>query len=324
MAGWVVRTLAVSCLTCAAANVEVIAVQYPERPVRFIVPSAPGGAPDISSRLVTAELTRQLGKQFVVDNRPGASGSIGTEIIVRAPPDGYTIGQGNITTLSTSRSLLKLPYDPDRDLQMIGQYSFLPNILAVTPSLPPKSVLELIDYARKNPNKLLFATTGNGTSMHLSAELFKRMTGTQMLHVPYKAAQQGVTDLIGGQVHLMFDNMSSIGPHTKLGRVRALAVTSAKRSATYPELPTMAESGLPDFEVVTWGGLVAPAGVPRAIVELLNTELNKAITSATLREKFALVGSEPAGGTPEEFAAFVKKEAARWGAVIRDANIKAD
>jgi len=314
---------AIICGLCVA-TFSVHAQKFPDRPVRFIVPSASGGAPDISSRIVAAELTRQLGKQFVIDNRPGASGSIGTELIARAVPDGYTIGQGNFSTLGTIRSLLKLPYDTDRDLQLIGQYSTLANILAVTPQLPVRSAQELIEYAKSNPDKLLFASTGNGSSMHLSIELFKRMTGTRMMHVPFKGAQQGVTDLIAGQVQVMCDNMSSIGPQVKAGRVRALAVTSVKRSAAYPELSTVAESGLPGFEVVTFGGLVAPAGVPRPIVDLLNKALNNAVESNTLREKFALNGSEPVGGTPEQFAEFVKRESTKWAEVIKGANIKPD
>ncbi|MDB5922767.1 MAG: putative Bug-like extra-cytoplasmic solute receptor, TTT-family [Betaproteobacteria bacterium] len=297
---------------------------YPERPVRFIVPSAPGDGPDVTSRVIAAQLSRQLGKQFVIDNRPGGNSSIGTGMIATAPPDGYTIGQGNFATLATNRSMMKLPYDPDRDLQMIGQYSFVANILAVAPALPVKSVQELIDYARKNPGKLQFASAGNGSSMHLSGELFKRMTAIDMLHVPYKAAQQGIVDLMGGQIHVMFDNMSSIGVHVRAAKVRGLAVTSLTRSVSYPELPTMSEAGVPQFEVVPFGGLVAPAAVPRAVIDLLNTELNKALSSPTVQERFAVLGSVPTGGTPEQFAAVVRKEAHKWATVIKDAHIKAD
>ena len=322
----VTHAVSVVTIICSvAAAVPLIAADYPDRPVRVIVPSAPGGAPDVTTRIVVAELTRQMGQQFVVDNRPGASGIIGTELTVRGTPDGYTIGQANLTTLVNNRIFMpKLPFDLDRDLQPISQYFLTSNILAVTLSLPVKSVQELIEYARKNPGKLLFASSGNGTSMHLSAELFKHLTGTQMTHVPYKAAQQGVADLIGGQVQLMFDSTSSIGAQVKAGRVRGIAVTGAKRSPTYPELPTVAESGVPNFEMTAWGGFAAPSGVPKTIVNRLSVEVNKALATPAVREKFAANGSVPAGNTPEEFTALIKRELTKWAEVVRSANIRVD
>ena len=266
-----------------------------------------------------------MGKQFVVDNRPGASGSIGTDLIARATADGYTIGNGNFPTLVTNRSILpKLPYDPDRDIQPVAMTVVAPNMLAVALSLPVKSVQELIDHARKYPGKLLFASSGNGTSLHLAGELLKRRTGTQMTHVPYKAAQQGITDMIGGQIHLMFDNVQSIGPHARSGRVRGLAVTTLQRLSAYPELPTVAESGVPNFEVVPFGGIVAPSGVSKSIVNRLNAEVNKALASSSVKEKFGALGVMPTGGTPEEFAAYIKREVIKWTEVIKGANIKAD
>ena len=314
-------TIAYSCIVTFPSK----AADYPERLVRVIVPSAPGGSPDVGARIIVTEMTRQLGKQFVVDNRPGASGSIGTEMIARAAPDGYTIGQGIFPTLVTNRFFLpKLPYDIDRDIQPIAQFWVTPNLLAVALSLPIKSVQELIDHARKNPGKLLFASSGNGTSMHLSGELFKRMTGTQMTHVPYKATQQAISEIIGGQVHLMFDPAASIGPHVKAARLRGLAVTTSKRSSAYPELPTVAESGVPKFEVAPVGGIVAPAGVSKAIVNRLNAEVNKALATAAVREKIVAMGPEPTGGTPEEFTALIKRDVAKWAEVIKGANIRAD
>jgi tripartite-type tricarboxylate transporter receptor subunit TctC len=320
------HTITLSVVICAALTTTKAAADYPDRPVRVIVPSLPGGPPDLNMRIIVSELTRQMGKQFVVDNRPGASGSIATEMIARAIPDGYTIGQGNIATLATNRSMLpKLPYDPDRDIQPVAQTALSPNILAVTLSLPVKSVQELIAYARKNPGKLLFASGGNGTSMHLAGELFKRMTSTQMTHVPYKGISQGVTDMIGEQVHLMFNPASSMGPYVRGGRVRGLAITSAKRSPSFPELPTVAESGVPNFEVVAWGGIIAPGGVSKTIVNRLNAEVNKALATSTVKEQFFAAGNDvPTGGTPEEFAAFIKREVSKWAGVIKDANIKAD
>jgi tripartite-type tricarboxylate transporter receptor subunit TctC len=308
-----------------AAALPSIAADYPDRPVRIIVPSAPGGAPDVTTRILVTELTRQMGQQFVVDNRPGASGVIGTELTVRATPDGYTIGQANLTTLVNNRIFMsKLPFDLDRDLLPISQYFLTVNILAVTLSLPVKSVPELIEHARANPGKLLFASSGNGTSMHLCGEMFKHLTSTQMTHVPYKAAQQGVSDLIGGQVQLMFDSTSSIGAQVKAGRVRGLAVTGAKRSPTYPELPTVAEAGVAKFEMTAWGGFAAPNGVPKAIVNRLSVEINKALATASVKEKFAANGSVPSGNTPEEFTALIKRELTKWSDVVKSANIKVE
>jgi tripartite-type tricarboxylate transporter receptor subunit TctC len=309
----------------AVLTLQTAAADYPDRPIRVVVASAAGGGADVTTRIIVAELTRRIGKQFVVDNRPGAGGLIGMELIARAAPDGYTIGQGGIAQLAINRIFQpRMPYDPDRDIQSVAQYGASSNILAVALSLPVKSVQELIDHARRNPGKLLFASNGNGTSVHLSGELFKHMTGTQITHVPYKAAQQGVSDMIGGQIHLMFDNASSIGGHVRAGRVRGLAVTGAKRSSSYPELPTVADSGVPNFEVTIWAGIVAPAGVPKDIVNRLNAEINKALTTSTIKEKFGVLGTEPTGGTPAEFAALIKREVIKWTAVVKDANIKVD
>ena len=297
---------------------------YPERPIRFIVPGAAGGAPDINVRIIVAEVARQMGQQFVVDNRPGAGGSIGTEIIAKASPDGYTIGTGNIATLAINRSVLtNLPYDPDK-LQPVVQWTYVPNLLAVTLSLPVKSVQELIDHARKNPGKLLFATPGIAGSLHMSGELFKLMTRTQIVHVPFKAAVMAHADLTAGRVHLMFDNIPSVGPHVKAGRLRGLAVTTAKRVPAYSELPTVAEAGVPGFEVTAWGGVIMPNGVPKAIVARLNAEVNKALALPHVREKLTSLGSEVVGGTPEAFAEHIRRETAKWADVVTRAGIKID
>jgi tripartite-type tricarboxylate transporter receptor subunit TctC len=297
---------------------------YPERPIRFIVPAAAGNSGDISSRIIVAQLGRQIGQQIVVDNRPGASGSIAMEIIAKAPPDGYTIGTGNLLTLAVNRSVLpKLPYDPDK-LQAVVHFTYVPLLLAVTLSLPVKSVQDLIDHARRNPGKLLFASSGNATTTHVSGELFKMMTGTNMVHVPFRGSVVAIADLTAGRVNLMFDNIPSIGPHVKAEKVRGLAVTSAKRVPAYPELPTVAEAGVPGFEVTGWGGLIVPAGTPKSIVVRLNAELNEALALPHLTERLTSLGSEVAGGTPEQFAELIRKETIKWGDVVKRAGIKID
>jgi tripartite-type tricarboxylate transporter receptor subunit TctC len=317
--------LALIATSCAVLSLALEAsAAYPERPLRYIVPFAAGSGGDITARLLAAELGKQMGQLIVADNRPGAGGSIGTELIVRAPADGYTIGHSGITVLAIDRSVrAKLPYDPDKDLKMIVQGSFQPNMLAVSPLLPIQSVKDMIDYARKNPGKLSWGSD-NGGSPHLSGELFKHMTGTNLLHVPYKSSPQAMTDLIGGRLQFSFDNMSFTLPHVKAGRVRAIGVSGPKRTAVIPELPTIAEGGVAGFEVVSWTGVVAPAGVPRAIVETLNTMANKALASAALKEKYTALGYEIAGGTPEQFAELVRKEAAKWAEVAKRAGMKVD
>ena len=297
---------------------------YPQRPLRFVVPSAPGGSPDINARLLAVELSKQLGQQIVVDNRPGASGAIGLELIIRSAPDGYTLGYGTSAALASNLSVLpKLPYDPIRDLQMVAQLGIQPNLLGASPSFPIRSVQELIDYAKANPGKTFFGSSGNGTSMHLTGELLKIMTGAQMVHVPYKAAQQVISDMIGGQVHFMFDNMGSIVGHVRGGRVRGLAVTSAKRWFAVPELPAMAET-LPGFEVMVWGSVVFPAGVPKPIVTRLNAEVNRALQTPVLKDKFIGIGYEIVGGTPEQLTEFTRREIAKFADIARRSGAKVD
>ena len=302
-----------------------VSAAFPDRPLRYVLGSAAGGGPDVAARVVMAELSRQTGQQVIVDNRPGASGVLGMELIARSTPDGYTLGHGNINTMAINRSVLsKLPYDPDRDLQAVVLMYNSPNLLAVTLSLPVKSVQELIDYAKKNPDKLSFASTGNGSSVHVGMELFKLMSGTQMVHVPYKAATVAITDLAAGRVQLMADNIQSIGPHVKTGRLRGLAVTSGRRVPAFSELPTIAEAGVPGFDVSAWAGAVVPAGVPKATIARLNAEINKALATPTVREKFPEMGLEIVGGTPEQYAAHIKSESAKWADVVKRAGAKVD
>lgn len=308
----------------AATISATFAAEYPARPVRFIVPSAPGGTPDIISRVLAAELSKQMGQQVVADNRPGAGGAIGMHMIAKAVPDGYTIGYGPVSALAVNPSITRLPYDSDRDLQMVAQLVFGLHLLTVTPSLPVRSVQELIDYARNNPGKLSYGSSGSGSTQHVGMELFKLMSGTQMVHVPYKAIQQAITEVIGGRVHVVFDNLASMGPHVRAGRVRALGVTSAKRSPAFPELPTISEAGLPGFEVTTWSGVIVPAGVPKAIIARLNAEINKALASPVMKENIGTLGYELVGGTPEQFTEFVKKEVSKWSDVVKRTGAKVD
>ena len=321
MAAWLRIISAASLLLAMTA----VSAAFPDRPLRYVMGSAAGGGPDVASRVVMAELSRQTGQQVIVENRPGASGVLGMEVIARATPDGYTLGHGNINTMAINRSVLgKLPYDPDRDLQAVVLMYNSPNLLAVTLTLPVKTVQELIEYAKKNPDKLTFASTGNGSSVHVGMELFKLMTGTQMVHVPYKAATVAITDLTAGRVQLMADNIQSIGSHVKAGRLRGLAVTSGRRVPAFSELPTVAEAGVPGFDVSAWAGAIVPAGVPKTIIARLNADLNKALATPAVRDKLPEMGLEIVGGTPEQYAAHIKSEAVKWADVVKRSGAKVD
>ena len=315
-------TLFCIALAITGITLHAAAGEYPVRPIRFIVPYASGSGPDITARLFAIQLSKQLGQQIVIDNRPGAAGSIGTEMIVRAPPDGYTIGFGGISVFAINPAVLgKLPYDPDKELLKVVQTYFNPGMLGVTLSLPINSLKGLIDYAKANPGKLSFGSSGNGTSSHLSGELLKLMTGTQMQHVPYKSPEQGITDTIGGRLQLMFNNMGPMLPPVRDGRIRGLGVTSLKRSPAIPELPAIAET-VPGYEVTVWGGVVVPAGVPKPIVARLNAEINKVLAAPGMKEKYAAIGYELVGGTPEQFDAYVKKEITKWADVVKRSGAK--
>ncbi len=304
--------------------VHAIAADYPARPIRFIIPSAPGGTPDIISRVVAAELSKQMGQQVVVDNRPGANGTIGMTLIARAAPDGYSIAYAPLSALGINPIVTKVPYDTNRDLQMVTQLVFGQHLMTVNPLLPIKSVQELIDYAKSNPGKLYFGSAGGGSSQHIGMELFKLMTGTQMVHVPFKAIQQAITEVISGRIQMTFDNLASMVPHVRAGRVRAIGVTSLKRSPALPDLPTISEAGVPGFEVTTWSGVITPAGVPRAIIARLNAEVNKSLVSATAKDVLGGIGYDLVGGTPEQFADLVKKEVAKWTDVVKRSGAKVD
>src|SRR5215468_3835370 len=300
-------------LVLAATLTVAGAAEYPDHPIRFIVPQAAGSATDTVARILAAELSKELGQQLIVDNRPGGALTIGLDLVAKSPPDGYTIGMGPIGALAITRHMVtKLPYNIELDFQPIALVARGHLLLAVSPKLPIHSVKELIDYAKKNPGKLTNASSSNGSPGHVGGELFKYMTGTEILHVPYKGGASAIQDLIAGRVQAMFESLNSIAPHAHSKSVKALAVGSDHRSAAFPELPTIAESGVPGYEAGTWTGVIAPAGVPRPIVDKLNAAINRAITSAAFQERFAAIGDEPAGGTPEEFAEVIRKDSAKW------------
>jgi tripartite-type tricarboxylate transporter receptor subunit TctC len=299
--------------------------EYPERPIRFIVPSSPGGSPDTLMRILTDELSRRLGVQIVVINKPAANYIVGTLEVVRSPPDGYTLGYGNIVSLAINYGLLpQVPYDVERDLTLISSCVRVFNLLAVNNDVPARSVAELIAYAKENPGRLVMASAGNGTTGHLGGELFKSMTGVSMLHVPYRGSPQAISDVIGGEAHVIFDNLASIGPHAKAGRVRPLGVSGTRRSPLFPDIPTIAESGVPGYETVAWGGVIGPAKLPREIVARLHREIVAALDSPFVRKRYADLDTEPHGSTPEEFLALAKRERPRWAEVIRRAGARLD
>ena len=309
-------------LLSALASAQAAPSGFPVRPLRLIVPSAPGGSPDINARELANELGRQMSQQVVVENRAGASGILGYETLARATPDGYTFAYISNFIATNPSMYSKLSYDFARDFQPVIFYFRGINILTVSPSLPVRSVKELIELARAQPGKLTFASSGVGATPHLSMELFMSATGTRMVHVPYKGTQQAVTDLIGGQIDIQCDNMASLLPLVRAGRIRALAVTSLKRSVVLPELPTLDEVGLQGFEYTGWSGFAVPKGVPRDIVLRLNAEINTALASPSVSKGILSRGGMGVGGTPEEFGEHVRKETERLGKLVRAVGIK--
>ena len=310
------------CFACCTAAAQ---QSYPVRPIRMIVPQAPGSASDTVARIIGAELTTRLKQQVVVDNRPGGALLLGLELTSKAPPDGYTIGYAMIGALAISPNVVrKPPLDVLKDLQPVAQTTTGQMLLAAGPASPFRGVPDVIAYAKQNPDKLNYASSGNGTPGHVGFELFKSMTGTAIVHVPYKGGAAGIADLMAGRVQLMLESTNSITPYAKAGRVRGLAVSGPKRSDALPTIPTMSEAGVPGYQATTWTGIVAPAGMPRAILRRLNAELNDMIASPSFREKVTAIGSEPMGGTPEQFAAFIRAEHAKWADVIKRAGAKID
>ena len=297
---------------------------YPEKPIRFILPSAAGGSVDVLMRVLAQQLTTQMGVAFVVENKPGGAFVPGTMDIVRAPPDGYTLGYGNIVSLAINRSLLsKVPYDVEKDLTLISNCVQVFNMLAVNNDLPVRSVQELVAYAKKNPGKLSNGSSGNGTTGHLGGELFKFMTGTEIVHVPYKGSPQAINDLMAGNIQVMFDNVPSIGPHVKAGRVRGLGVSAPKRAAQFPDLPTIAEA-VPGYETNAWGGVIGPAKLPKEVVSRLTAEIRKALAAPAVAERYRQLDTEPDGAGPEAFLELVRKETPKWADVVKKSGAKVD
>ena len=313
-------------LFCCTATGLAQAQTYPSRPIRMIVPQAPGSASDTVARIIAAELTGRLQQQVVVDNRPGGALLLGLDLTSKANPDGYTIGYAMIGALAISPNVVpKPPLNVLKDLQPISQTTTGQMLLATTPGSPFRSVPDVIAYAKQNPDKLNYASSGNGTPGHVGFELFKYMTGTSVAHVPYKGGAAGIIDLMAGRVQLMLESTNSITPYAKAGRVRGLAVSGPKRSDALPEIPTLAEAGVPGYEATTWTGIVAPVGMPQPIVKRLSVELNQMVASPSYREKVTAIGSEPMGSaTPEAFGKFIRAESAKWADVIKRAGAKID
>ena len=308
-------------LSCSLAA-SAAAQPYPSKPIHLIVPFAPGGGNDNVARLVGKRAGESLGKPIVVDNRPGAGGVVGADAAAKSPPDGYTLFLGGVGSHALNPNLIKnLPYDPIKDFAPVTLLAQAPLVLVVHPTVPARNIAEFIAYARKNPGKLNFASNGNGSSSQLAAVMFDSMAGADMVHVPYKGLSPALTDLLSGDVQVMFSSVVAIVPHIRAGKVRALAVTGKKRLALLPELPTLAESGLKGYEASSWYGILAPAGTPREVVARLSAEFSKAVKQPEVTKNLLAEGAEPVGGTPEEFAAHIRGEMNRLGKVIREAKI---
>jgi tripartite-type tricarboxylate transporter receptor subunit TctC len=298
--------------------------KYPDRAVRVVVGFSAGGTTDVVARIMAKELTAELGQSFVVDNKPGAGSNIATEQVARAENDGYTLLFVAVTSAINQTLYPKVRFDLEKDFAPVALGAKVPNVLVVNPSVPVNNVQELIAYAKANPDKVSYASSGSGTSIHMAGELFKLRTGLKTQHIPYKGSSPALTDLMGGQVQFMFDNMPSAWPHVKAGKLKALAVTTTKRSPTAPDLPTMEESGIKPFDVSSWFGLIAPAGTPPEVVQKLNAAMNRAFDKPQVREAYEKLGAVAEKNTPEQFGAFIKSEVAAWAPVVKSSGATVD
>jgi len=311
------------CIVCEGDE-QASAQDYPGKPIRIIVPYPPGGFNDTLARTLGHRLTQKWGQPVIVDNRPGAGSTIGTNLAAKASPDGYTLLIASFAFAVNPALYASLPYDPDRDFAPIVLAATTPNLLVVNPQLPVQSIKDLVAFAKANPGKLNYASAGNGSSNHLSMELFKMLTGIDIVHVPYKGSAPAVNDLMGGQVNLMFDNAPNVLQQVKAGKLRALAVSSKQRLPIVKELPSVAEAGVPGFDVSVWFGVLAPANTPRSVIHRLNTEINAILQLSQIRQDFTNQGVETAGGTPEEFALFLAAQRTKWFKVVKESGVKAE
>ena len=318
------KRLLLCALALLLAPALVQAQAWPTKPVKLVVPFPAGGGTDAFARPLAAYLSQQMGQQFFIDNRGGAGGTIGADIVAKSPPDGYTFLVGAVHHTIAVSVYASLPYSLEKDLMPVTLVAIVPNVVVLNPKVPINSITELIAYAKANPNKLNYASAGNGTSHHLAPELFKSMTGVQLNHVPYKGAGPAMQDLVAGQVDLMFDGMGSSAPQIRGGKLKPLAVTTATRSPAFPDVPTMREAGVPGYEVTTWYALWAPAGTPVDIVNKLQQEVAKAMARQEVKDIWAAQGAGLGGNTPDQFGAFVKVEIVKWAKVAKDANIRID
>ena len=316
--------LATALLCSAALPARAETAAWPSKPIKLVVGYAAGGATDVVARLVAVRLGEQLGQPVLVDNRTGANSNVGAEAVARAPADGYTLYVYTIANTINASLYARLGYDPVKDFEPVGLIAKIPNILVVNPKLPIRSVADYLRFAKEQPDGITFASSGSGSSIHLSGEMFKMKAGLKMLHVPYRGSAPAITDLLGGQVQSMFDNMPSALPHVQGGRLRAIAITSAQRSPLLPDVPTVAESGYPGFDVQSWFGLAAPAGTPHPVIECLNAALDKVMAAPEVRQRLRDLGATPEAGTPEQMRALAVAEIKRWREVVKASGAKAE
>lgn len=296
---------------------------YPAKPVRLIVPFAPGGTTDVLARLVAQRLAESMGQQFIIENKPGAGGNIGTEIAVKSPPDGYTLVMSFDGTMAINpNTYAKMPFDPQKDLVAVANVAQVPLLIVVHPGVAAKNIAEFVALAKASPGRINYSSAGHGSTGHLTGELFRSRAGIQIVHVSYKGGGQAVQDLLGGQIQMLVTALPTVEGHLKGGKLRALAFTSAKRVPGAPDVPTLAESGYPGMEVLSWYGILAPAGTPPEVVRRLNAEINRVLQAPDVRERLTALGTEPTGGSPEQFAQVIRADTARWAKVVGDAGIR--